>query len=267
QPHVALEPGLRPAQAPGRAPGPRAEGAGKEHEAVPDEAVEEPDQAAPRGPVERAEVIRDVGRGGQDEDEQGGPHPAAMAPIDDHGRMDGGAPRTFEVPVAKNSRGSTRMAAPCGQAYTQLGSFSSVQRSQPVAFSRTTAFLPVWPSAVTLKGCMLMFPYGHCSAHRPQPMHQSSMRTSREFLRRMEPNGQPIMHSGSRHDRQDVVTRYLSYRSPSRMSRVTPSWASAQARTQASHRTQRSRSIRRRFCASMSPWRRNSSSGTSRSRE
>src|SRR5262249_31727419 len=218
-----------------------AERAREEHEPVADEAEDQADRAAAGGPVEGAHVIRDVGDRRHGQDAQADHHPVAVRPIDDHGRMEGGAPRTVEVPLAKNSRGSTRMAAPCGQAYTQLGSLSSVHRSQPVAFSRTTAFFPVWPSPSILNGCMLMLPYGHCSAQRPHPMHQSSTMISRDPLRRMDPTGQPIMHSGSRQERQDVVTRYLSYRSPSRMSRVTPSWASAHARTQASHRTQRSR--------------------------
>ena len=58
-------------------------------------------------------------------------------------------------------------------------------------------------------GCMLIFPYGQLLAHCPQPMHQSSMMTSSELRRRMEPTGQPTMHSGSRHCRQEVATRYL----------------------------------------------------------
>ena len=39
------------------------------------------------------------------------------------------------------------------------------------------------------------------------------------------------MQSGSRHCRQEVATRYLSNRRPSRTRRLTPWWASAQART------------------------------------
>jgi len=41
---------------------------------------------------------------------------------------------------AKNSRGSTRCAASCGQAYTQLGSFRCVHKSHEVAFCLITAF-------------------------------------------------------------------------------------------------------------------------------
>src|SRR5277367_1658895 len=85
---------------------------------------------------------------------------------------------------AKNCRGSTRCAASCGHAYTQLGSANSEQRSQDVAFCLTIAFFfPGDPgtSAKTSNGCIFMFPYGQLSAQRPQPMHQSSMITSREF--------------------------------------------------------------------------------------
>src|SRR5271155_5155083 len=44
----------------------------------------------------------------------------------------------------KNSFGSTRCAASCGQAYTQLGSARSVHKSQEVAFCFTTA---IWRPA------------------------------------------------------------------------------------------------------------------------
>ena len=117
-------------------------------------------------------------------------------------------------------------------------------------------------SAITLNGCILILPYGQFLAHRPQPMHQSSMITSSELRRRMEPTGQPTMHSGSRHWRQEVATRYLSKRSPSRISRVTPSCASAQARTHASQRVHFSRSSISRLCASIKPCARKLSSGT-----
>ena len=75
-----------------------------------------------------------------------------------------------------------------------------------------------------------MFPYGQFFAHRPQPMHQSSIITSSELRRRIAPTGQPTMHSGSRHWRHEVATRKFSKRRPSRTSRVTPSCESAQAR-------------------------------------
>src|ERR1700689_2754254 len=110
----------------------------------------------------------------------------------------------------KNCRGSTRCAASCGQANTQLGSAKSEQRSQEVAFCFTIAtFFPAAPgtSAKTLNGCMLIFPYGQLSAHSPQPMHQSSIITSSELRRRIEPTGQPTMHRGSRHCRHDVATK------------------------------------------------------------
>src|SRR6185437_947984 len=86
--------------------------------------------------------------------------------------------------------------------------------------------------------------------------------TSSELRRRIDPTGQPTMHSGSRHCRQEVATRKLSKRSPSRMRRVIPSCASAQALTHWSQRVQRSRSSTSRLCASMRPWRRKSSTGT-----
>ena len=50
---------------------------------------------------------------------------------------------------------------------------------------------------------------GAVLAHRPQPMHQSSMMTSSELRRRIEPTGQPTMQSGSRHCRHEVATRIL----------------------------------------------------------
>src|SRR5208282_4846247 len=102
----------------------------------------------------------------------------------------------------KNSSGFTRCAASCGQAYTQLGSSWPRQRSQEVAFTFTLAIvLPGYDrsSNWTGKGCILIFPYGQLFAHWPQPMHQSSMITSSELRRRIDPTGQPTMHSGSRH--------------------------------------------------------------------
>jgi len=63
-------------------------------------------------------------------------------------------------------------------------------------------------SSSTGKGCRLMFPYGQLFAHSPQPMHQSSIITSSVFRRRIDPTGQPTIHRGSRHCRQDVATRY-----------------------------------------------------------
>ncbi len=80
--------------------------------------------------------------------------------------------------------------------------------------------------------------------------------------RRIEPTGQPTMQSGSRQERQEVATRYLSKRSPSRTRRVTPSCASAQARTHSSQRVHFSRSRTSRLCASISPWSRKSSRAT-----
>src|SRR3989442_10819408 len=150
-------------------------------------------------------------------------------------RMRGSAPHFPPSNGAKNVRGSTRCAASCGHAYTQLGSFKCVQRSHDVAFCFTIALLRPGrsgSSATTSKGCRLMLPYGQLRAQSPQPMHQSSMITSRELRRRMEPTGQPTMQSGSRHWRHDVATRYCSKRKPSRINRLTPPWASAQAFTQ-----------------------------------
>src|SRR5258707_6627610 len=111
---------------------------------------------------------------------------------------------------AKNSRGSTRCAASCGHAYTQLGSFKCVHKSHEVAFCLITAFCrPACSgsSAITSNGCRLIFPYGQFRAHKPQPIHQSSMITSRELRRRIEPTGHPTMHSGSRHCRQLVAIK------------------------------------------------------------
>src|SRR2546426_12357441 len=113
-------------------------------------------------------------------------------------RMRGSAPHFPPSSGAKNVRGSTRCAASCGHAYTQLGSFKCVQRSHDVAFCFTIALLRPGrsgSSATTSKGCRLMLPYGQLRAQSPQPMHQSSMMTSRELRRRMEPTGQPTMRS------------------------------------------------------------------------
>ena len=107
---------------------------------------------------------------------------------------------------------------------------------------------------------MLMLPYGQFSAHMPQPMHQSSMMISRDSRRRIEPTGQPTMQYGSRHDRHELATRNLSNRSPSRISRVTPSCVSAQALVHSSHRVHFSRSSTSRLWAFISPCPRNAPS-------
>src|SRR5947209_5483837 len=107
-----------------------------------------------------------------------------------------------------------RNAASCGQAYTQLGSVPpgamSLHRSQVVAFrSFATTVLPgrAGSSFFTGVSTMLMLPYGQFSAYSPQPMHQLSMRISKDPSRRIDPTGQPTMQYGSRHDRHDVATR------------------------------------------------------------
>src|SRR6266404_7773964 len=107
----------------------------------------------------------------------------------------------------KKTLGSTRCAASCGQAYTQLGSACSVHRSQDVAFFFTTAICrpgACGSSCITSNECILMLPYGQFRAHSPQPMHQSSMMTSFDSRLPMAATGQPIMHNGSRQERQDV---------------------------------------------------------------
>ena len=71
-------------------------------------------------------------------------------------------------------------------------------------------FTSVRTSLVTSSGCMLMLPYGHSSAHFPQPMHQSSIMISRFSFRRIEPTGHCVMQSGSRQERQAVATRKWS---------------------------------------------------------
>src|SRR5438445_7331468 len=53
----------------------------------------------------------------------------------------------------------------------------------------------------SLKSTMLILPNGHNSAQREQPTHQSSMITSSDSLRRIEPTGHCVMQSGSRHER------------------------------------------------------------------
>ena len=50
----------------------------------------------------------------------------------------------------------------------------------------------------------LMLPYGQSVAQLPQPIHQSSMTMSSVSLRRIEPTGQRVMHSGSMQARQLV---------------------------------------------------------------
>src|SRR6185312_13419813 len=115
---------------------------------------------------------------------------------------------------AKNSVGFTRCAASCGHAYTQLGSSRSWHKSHDVALRILPWSLASFPSRSN--SWIVMLPYGQLFAHRPQPTHQSSIITSSELRRRIDPTGHPIMHSGSRHCRQDVATRYLSKRTPSR---------------------------------------------------
>src|SRR5205085_11874976 len=112
-------------------------------------------------------------------------------------------------------------------------------------------------------GCMLMLPYGQFSAHLPQPMHQSSMMISFDSRRRIEPTGQPTMQYGSRQLRHELATRNLSNRSPSRIKRVTPSWASEHALVHSSQRVHFSRSSTSKLLALKSPWLRNSPRGTS----
>ena len=74
-------------------------------------------------------------------------------------------------------------------------------------------------------------------AQLPQPMHQSSITISSVSLRRIDPTGQRVMHSGSMQARQLVATRKFSKRSPSRTRRVTPSSCVAtQALTHSSQR-------------------------------
>ena len=48
---------------------------------------------------------------------------------------------------------------------------------------------------------------GQVVAQRAQARQQSSMMTSSELRRRMEPTGQPIMQSGARHWRQEGAMR------------------------------------------------------------
>src|SRR4051812_46510945 len=52
----------------------------------------------------------------------------------------------------------------------------------------------------SLKSTMLMLPNGHSSAQRVHPTHQSSMMTSSDSLRRIEPTGHCVMHRGSRQE-------------------------------------------------------------------
>jgi len=69
-------------------------------------------------------------------------------------------------------------------------------------------------------------------------MHQSSIMTSRELRLRIEPTGQPTQAQRVAALSATRGERYWSKRKPSRMSRVMPSCASAQALTHASQRVQ-----------------------------
>ena len=62
------------------------------------------------------------------------------------------------------------------------------------------------------------------------------------------------MQYGSRHERHELATRNLSNRRPSRISRVTPWWVSAQALVHSSQRVHFSRSSTSRLWAFISPW-------------
>jgi len=73
--------------------------------------------------------------------------------------------------LKKTAAAPRECAASCGHAYTQLGSFKCVHKSQDVAFCLTVAFLPPRVFRIfrpsTSNGCRLIFPYGQFRAHSP----------------------------------------------------------------------------------------------------
>src|ERR1700693_4896392 len=68
----------------------------------------------------------------------------------------------------------------------------------------------------TFKRLRVVVAVGQVVGPGAHPIPQASLTISKLLRRRMEPTGQPTMHSGSLQWRQDVATRYLSRRSPSR---------------------------------------------------
>src|SRR2546429_243492 len=123
--------------------------------AEPEDSKQETNNASAAWPLRCVERIAEIHdrRGGKHDERRDGP--GAVCSVNSHF-----APLPPSI-SAKNDFGSTRCAASCGQAYTQLGSFKCVQRSQEVAFCLMTAFLRpgfCGSSERTSKGCRLILP-------------------------------------------------------------------------------------------------------------
>src|SRR5580704_2036488 len=140
------------------------------HERETDDTKSQANRAAASRSSRRIEIIDDVNNRRCRENPERRDGPAALGLV--HSHFAGPCPSIS----ATNVLGSTRCAASCGHAYTQLGSFKCVQRSHDVAFCLIVAFFrPArsGSSTITSNGCKLIFPYGQFCAHSPHPMHQS----------------------------------------------------------------------------------------------
>ena len=143
---------------------------------------------------------------------------------------------------------SMRTSASCGQAFWHAGPVSwPAQKSHFVAFTigscvaSSTKNAPAGSRISTIR----IASYGQLLAHVAQPMHvRSLIRTVPVSASRpIAPVGQPIMHTGSTQCMQALATIRWSCFGPWRMNRGLLSCVAAQARTQSSHRVQRSRLI------------------------
>src|SRR5712692_8544250 len=155
QPEMAAHPGLRPADTPGGHALSRAEKRSKKHEGKTDAAEKQANRAAAARSLRRIERIKHIDHCGRCQNGQRGNGPVALGSVQSHFRW------PWPSMSEKNVRGSTRCAASCGHAYTQLGSFKCVHKSHEVAFCLIVAFLrPVrsGSSIITSNGCKLMLP-------------------------------------------------------------------------------------------------------------
>src|SRR6266481_6475303 len=152
KPEVTAHPGLRAADPPRGYTFPRSKERSKNHEAETGHTEREADGAAAPRSLQRTKGVKNVNHCRHRENCERRNGPAALRLVHSH----------FAWPwpsmSAKNVRGSTRCAASCGQAYTQLGSFKCVHKSHDVAFCLIAAFLrPVrsGSSIITSNGCKL----------------------------------------------------------------------------------------------------------------
>src|SRR5438552_8760096 len=132
---MTAHPRLRSAHAPRGNTFPCSKESGKDHKSEADGAEREADHAAAARALWSIQVVEDVHDCGTHQNCQCGEGPTALRLVHSH----------FAEPwpsmVAKNVSGSTRCAASCGQAETQLGSFKFMHRSQEVTFCLMAAFL------------------------------------------------------------------------------------------------------------------------------